>query len=159
MSGTIAGDIVGPSYWAFMATVMAECLDKFINDEEVTPSDIPEGIYDGAKEFFDLVLEAAGDKFPENPPASINAYVIATDALRGSLKPFPTTSQDLKIKLERYAKFVRRLAKPRPLTNHEAVETATSLREFFLSLAQDGEAEMYERSIQAEPLSTGYRLL
>ncbi|HEX8846977.1 MAG TPA: hypothetical protein VF791_20205 [Pyrinomonadaceae bacterium] len=157
MSDTISVDIVGPSYWAFMATVMAECLEKYVNEQKVTPSDIPEGVFEGAEEFFSLALDAAGNARPGSPPASISAYVFATDALRGSLHSFPTTDQELQAKLEKYAAFLKSLTKPHSLTEESDVETATTLRDFFFRLAQDGEIEVYERSVKAEPLPTGYR--
>lgn len=159
MSDTISVDVVGPSYWAYMATVMAECLKKFVEDEEVRPDDIPPAVYDGAKEFFDLVLEAAGDVFPENPPASTNAYVIASEALRGASKPFPATTQDLRAELERYSQFVDDLAEPRDLTGVADKEMAEALKRFFLHLAEDGEAEVYEHSVRFEPMPAGYRLI
>jgi hypothetical protein len=159
MSDTISVDVVGPSYWSYMATVMAECLDTFVEDEKIRPDEIPAAVYDGAKEFFALVLEAAGDVFPENPPASINAYVIASEALRGASKPFPATSQDLRSELERYSRFVDDLAEARRLTKVEDKETATALKRFFLHLAEDGEAEVYERSVRFEPMPAGYRFI
>jgi len=159
MSDTISVDVVGPSYWAYMATVMAECLEKFVAEEEIRPDQIPPAIFDGAKEFFALVLEAAGDTFPENPPASINAYVIASEALRGASRPFPATSQDLRSELEEYSQFVDRLAEPQALTRVEDKEKAETLKKFFLHLAADGESEVYERSVRFEPMPAGYRVV
>jgi hypothetical protein len=147
--------VVGPSYWTFMATVMATRLERFIQSREVTPSDIPEGVYLGAMEFFDLVLGAAGEA-ASYPPASVNAFLIATDVLRGSLRPFPKTSQDLKEKFVKYAKFVQGLNQAHSVTDDDEFETATSLRDFFLSLAQDGEAEQYMQTIQANHTSPGF---
>lgn len=158
MSDTISVDVVGPSHWAFMATVMAECLEKFIDTREVVPSDIPQGVYDDALDFFDLVMGAARGTLAEDPPASINAYVIATDALTGSLKPVPETSEALVSNLGRYAGFMGSLTEAHALSPDE-VETAGSLRDFFRSLAKAGEAEVYVRTIQAEHLTTGYSLI
>jgi hypothetical protein len=159
MSDTISVDVVGPSYWAYMATVMAECLNTFVQQEKVRPDEIPAAVYDGAKEFFALVLEAAGDVFPENPPASTNAYVIASEALRGASKPFPATSQALRAELERYSQFIDDLSEPRELTEAADIETAEALKRFFMHLAEDGEAEVYEHTVGFEPMPAGYRLI
>lgn len=158
MSDTIAVDVVGPSYWSYMATVMAECLGDFLKEAKVEPAEIPPAVYEGAQEFFALVLQAAGDVFPENPPASINAYVIASDALRGVSKPYPATTQDLRVHLQEYSNFINALSKPHLLTEPEQIRLAGSLKEFFSRLAQDGETEVYERAVQFEPIPAGYRL-
>ena len=159
MSDSTSVTAVGPSYWTFMATVMSARLDRFISSREVTPSDIPEGVYQGAKEFFELVRGDTDGSRPKYLPAHINAYVIATDALRASLGPSPQSNQDLLAKLDRYAEFVDGLAEPHPLTEESEVKTAESLRDFFRSLAQDGEAELYMSTIQANHLPAGYTLV
>jgi hypothetical protein len=156
MSETASIAAVGPGHWTFMATLMATRLESFIQRKEVISDEIPEGVYSGVKEFFDLVLAAAGDKRPTSPPASVNAYVIATDALRGSLKPFPETSQDLLAKLDEYAAFVNDLNHTHSIADAKQLEIATSLRDFFRSLAQDGEAELYMQTIQANHTSPGF---
>lgn len=147
---------VGPSYWTFMATVMATRLEGFINSREVVSHEIPEGVYNGVKEFFALVMGATGDNRPKSPPASVNAYVIATDALRGSLRPFPETNQDLLAKLHKYSKFINGLELTHSIADSDELDTATSLRDFFRSLAQDGEAESYMQTIQANHTSPGF---
>jgi hypothetical protein len=142
MSETVPIAAVGPSYWIFMATVMATRLESFIKSREVISDEIPEGVYNGVKEFFDLVMGAAGDNRPKSPPASVNAYGIATVVLRGSLRPCPERSQDFLAKLDKYSKFIKGLDKTHSIADADELETATSLRDFFLGLAQDGEAEL-----------------
>jgi hypothetical protein len=156
MSQTASIAAVGPSYWAFTATVMATRLDSFIKSREVVSDEIPEGVYNGVKEFFALVMGATGDNRPKSPPASVNAYVIATDALKGSLRPFPETSQDLLARLNKYSKFINGLDQTHSIADADELETATSLRDFFRSLAQDGEAEAYMQTIQANHTSPGF---
>ena len=155
MSETASIAAVGPSYWTFMATVMATRLESFIERREVISDEIPEGVYNGVKEFFGLVMGVAGDKRPKSLPASVNAYVIATDALRGSLKPFPE-SQDLLAKLDKYFSFINGLDLSHSIADSDELETAISLRDFFRSLAQDGEAELYMQKIQDNHTSPGF---
>lgn len=150
MSDTLSIDVVGPSYWAYVATVMAECLEKVCHTKRIAPHLIPKGVYRDAKDFFRLVLESAGDSIPENPPASLNAYVIATDAIMSSAHSLPNTREGLGDRLEEYAELVDRLNTPGPLTADE-VETARALQSFFAKLAQAGEAEVYESTLGFAP--------
>src|SRR5260370_42002212 len=82
MSQTVSVGVVGPSHWAYMASVMAEKLQQMRNAKQTGPDQIPVGVYRDAQEFYRLVLEAAGDRTPLNPPASINAYALDADPLR-----------------------------------------------------------------------------
>src|SRR5580704_1412968 len=82
MSQTVSLGVVGPSHWAYMASVMAEKLQHVANAKQTVVGQIPVGVYRDAREFYRLVLEAAGDGTPVNPPASINAYALAADAVR-----------------------------------------------------------------------------
>ena len=157
MSQTVSIGVVGPSYWSYMSAVMAERLEKEIRTKLVEPEDVPKSVYKSALRFFRLVLQAAGDTIPENPPASLNAYVIATKAVKESSKPLPKTDQELETCLRGYLDFVERLQKPRKLTKEE-LETAKALQKFFLQLKQQGEAEAYESYSQfQEPTVMRYR--
>lgn len=132
MSETTSIAAVGPSYWIFMATVMAARLESFIERQQVISEEIPEGVYKGVTYFFELVMGAAGEKRPKSPPPSINAYLVATDALRGSLRPFPETNRDLLARLDRYSTFIKGLGHSHPITDADELETAASLRDFFV---------------------------
>jgi hypothetical protein len=150
MSDTISVDVVGPSYWAYVATVMAECLEEATRSKQVRVGLVPRGVYSDAKEFFRLVLQSVGNGVPDNPPASLNAYVIAADALRNSSDSFPRTREELGQRLAHYSELIDHLGQPRNLTTEE-IEIATSLKEFFERLAQAGESEVYERTVDLEP--------
>src|SRR5436309_2500997 len=100
MSDTISVDVVGPSHWAFVATVMADCLEEVARLRSTRSDLVPKRVYSDAKEFFRLVLQSVGSGVPDNPPASLNAYVIAADALRNSSNSFPQTRQELGTRLE-----------------------------------------------------------
>src|SRR5258708_3341505 len=130
MSRTLSVGVVGPGYWSYTASVMAECLDEITRTKHVDVARIPKGVYDQAQKFFRLVLETATDALPENPPASINAYVIAADVIRGASDPLPQTRKELDNRLERCAHFLGELRASRDITDAE-VETATYLQKFF----------------------------
>jgi len=153
MSETMSIGVTGPSHWSFMASVMAERLEKIGSRKRVEREDVPKGIYSDVRELFRLVLQAADDSLPDNPPASMNAYVIALDAMTGAFQPFPKTRGELKDHLEEYSRFIEGLGQPHTLTPLEA-QTAESLRKFFLKLHQDGESEAYERRVHlAAPIT------
>jgi hypothetical protein len=146
MSDTLSIDVVGPSYWTYMATVMADCLERISISQEVLPNSIPSGVYRDAKSFFGLVMQSAGKDLPENPPASLNAYVIAAYAVKESSDEEPKTLESLAELLEDYSTLLNRLDRPGELNEHE-VNTAKDLQQFFRELAQAGEAEIYERTV------------
>jgi hypothetical protein len=129
-----------------MAAVMASRLQKIARLKRVEAGDIPGGIYNDTRELFRLVLQAANDGVPDNPPASINAYVIALDAMKGVSQSFPKTRRELKERFDEYHAFVSSLREQRTLADKE-VETAKSLAQFFQKLHQDGESEAYERRV------------
>lgn len=143
MSRTIPSDVASASYWSYMAGMMAQQLESIIHSGEVRSNEILKGVYTGALEFFTLVLPAAGDGVPEDPLASMNAYVIAADALRGSLGNSTMAREELNTYLGQYSTFVNDLLRSRVLTAEE-IATAKNLRRFFVRLEKDGEAEVYE---------------
>ena len=133
MSQTISVGVVGPSYWTYMATVMWRRLRKIASARRIETGSIPQGVYTSAQEFFLLVLQGVSDTLAENPLASINAYIIASDVARESSPHVRQTRQDLTKCLEDYSSFINSLANPREL-NAEEVETVKSLEKFFLKL-------------------------
>jgi hypothetical protein len=157
MSETISVGVVGPSHWAYTATVMAECLDEIVKAKNVIPNEIPRGIFLDAKDFFQLVRQATRDTIADNPPASINAYAIATDVVY-SVSATPSNQEQLDTILEEYADLVEELEKPHKLSGTE-IEKLIPLKEFFERLAQEGENEMYEQTISLElPSTIGHRI-
>jgi hypothetical protein len=136
-----------------MAGLMAKSLDLVVGARRVEPNQVPSGVYEDARKFFELVIEATGP-LPANPPASLNAYRIAADAVRGSVSPVPKDRKELREHLTAYGSFIERLTHEGPLSNLE-VATAERLRKFFARLKREGQAEAYERRIMFEPPPLG----
>jgi hypothetical protein len=156
VSETISVGVVGPSHWSYMAAVMAQRLEAVVERRRLEARDIPLGVYLDAKKFFDLVLQEVGGGPRENPPASINAYVIAAHAVREA-QSMPA-AQDVKPSLEEYSRLLLGLQQPRDLTVDE-LNTAGALRKFFLQLRKAGQVEAYERRIRFEEPSPRMRYL
>jgi hypothetical protein len=154
MSQTISVGVVGPSHWAYMATVMAECLEEIAKTHRVPENAVPAGVYQDALEFAQLAVQATGTSVPDNPPASLNAYVIASDVLRGSSQESSQTSGDINEQLKRYEAFLRTLNSPREL-NEDDIGIADPLRRFFVRLKEEGESEAYAKAMYLEPLPIG----
>lgn len=147
MSQTQSVGVVGPSDWLYMATVMQRYLENIANTKRVEELP-PRGIYEAAIEFFDLVLSAVNTtSVPDNPPASISNYLIATTALRGS-QPI-STNTDVVTTLRQFADFVRRLAAPLQTTLSGAEsQVAGDVAAFFARIRSEGEAEAYEERVR-----------
>ena len=154
MSQTISVGVVGPSHWAYMASVMAEKLEQIKNARRTDAARFPKGVYHDALEFYKLVLEAAGDGSPKNPPASINAYAIAADAVRAVCTNVDSRS-DVAKTLHTHQSLLESLQQARILEQQE-VETLSSLQSFFVWLKHEGEADAYERGVGYE-LPVGLR--
>jgi hypothetical protein len=157
MSQTISVGVVGPSHWTFMATVMAECLDVAAKNNRVQPNAIPLGVYRDALAFSQLALEATGADIPDNPPASLNAYVIASDVLRRSSHQLFQTREDINRRLHRYEAFLRTLETPRELTEDDN-EILNSLVAFFRRLKEEGESEAYAKALHLESTQAAFPL-
>ncbi len=153
MSQTASVGVVDPSHWAYMASVMAEKLRQILNAQQTGDAQIPPGVYRDAREFYRLVLEAAGDGTPGNPPASINAYALAADAVRAVQAD--ASRADVEATLGRQKALLDDLQQPRGLSEEE-LNTLSSLRAFFLWLKQEGESDAYERGVRYE-LPVGFR--
>jgi hypothetical protein len=148
---------VGPSHWSYMAGTLARRLGKIVRKKRIEEKDIPQGVYVDAKEFFELIVQALGARLPENPPASMNAYHIASEILRTSVSPAPNNLEDLEGHLERYSTFIHdRMARPTILKRPD-LKTARELRKFFLELEREGEAEAYERRVAFDESSSESR--
>ena len=156
MSQTISVGVVGPSHWAYMAAVMAECLEKIAQTNRIEPNQAPLGVYYDAVEFSRLALQATGKLLPDNPPASINAYMIAADLMRKSSVDLSGSREDVDNRLEKYAAFVVSLNAPRELEPSDR-ELVDSLRIFFLRLKEEGESEAYEGAVHIEPVPMSLR--
>jgi len=153
MSQTVSVGVVGPSHWAYMASVMAERLQQIRNAKQTAAAQIPPGVYRDAREFYRLVLEAAGDGTPGNPPASINAYALAADAVRAVRAD--ASRADVEKTLGKQKALLDKLQQPRGLSEEE-LETLSSLHAFFLWLKQEGESDAYERGVGYE-LPVGFK--
>lgn len=147
MSMTESVGVFETSHWSYMAAMMAKSLGIIIEKRKIEPGDIPAGIMVDAKEFFRLVAQTILVASPENPPASMRAYVIAslTVHAHSPLCHYTVTKAELEKLLLRFGDFVECLEKPADLKETE-VETAKELQQFFLQLHQRGEAEdLYKR--------------
>ena len=153
MSQTVSVGVVGPSHWAYMASVMAAKLRPMVDARRTLAARIPVGVYRDAREFYKLVLEAAGDGTPVNPPASINAYALAADAVRAASAD--ASRADVEQTLHRQKALLDDLGEPRELSGEE-LKTLSSLHTFFLWLKQEGESDAYERSVGCE-LPVGFK--
>ncbi len=148
MSMTHSIGVVGPSHWSYMAATLAERLENILQKKRIEENSIPRGIYAVAKEFFHLIEQALRQNgTPENPPASIKAYVIASDATRSALETSPLSAKEIETSLARYVDFVNQLQHGRELTG-EDLEIAQSLKRFFHQLYLDGESEAYEAGVR-----------
>lgn len=147
-SQTQSVGVVGPSDWLYMATVMQLYLENVADTKRVEELP-PRGIYEAAIEFFDLVLSAVDTtSVPDNPPASISNYLIATTALRGS-QPIKSTNIDVVTTLRQFADFVHRLAEQPHTTLSEAEsQAARDVAAFFARIRSEGEAEAYEERVR-----------
>jgi hypothetical protein len=155
MSQTISVGVVGPSHWAYMASVMAERLQKIGETKRITASQIPAGVYRDALEFYRLVLEAAGDNVPVNPPASVNAYALAADALR-TVCADVSSRTEVEQTLGKQKTLLENLQNARDLSSAE-LKTLSSLRECFLWLKREGESDAYERGVGHE-VPAGFKI-
>ena len=108
---------------------------------------IPAGVYRDAREFYRLVLEAAGDGTPVNPPASINAYALAADAVRAVRTN--ASRGEVEEELAKQKALLDGLQQPRGL-NDDELSTLSSLHSFFVWLRQEGESDAYERGVGHE---------
>ena len=154
MSQTISVGVVGPSHWAYMATVMAECLEEIAKIHRVPENAIPAGVYQDALDFAQLAVQATGTSIPDNPPASLNAYVIASDVLRWSSQESSQTSEEINKQLKLYETFLRSLEKPREL-NDDEIRLVDSLGRFFVRLKEEGESEAYAKAMYLDPMPMG----
>ena len=147
MSQTVSVGVVGPSHWAYMASVMADKLQQIASAKQTVAAKIPVGVYRDAREFYRLVLEAAGDGTPIDPPASINAYALAADAVRA--ESANASRADVEQTLGRQKALLDSLQESRRLSEDE-LKTLSSLRAFFQWLKQEGESDAYERGVGYE---------
>lgn len=145
MSMTIPVGVVGPSYWGYMAREMSNHLESVVHSKSIQ-GNVPRGVYYSALEFFKLVVPVVSHQVPENPPASMNAYMIAADVVRNSPGDRGIKRNDLGDRLRGYLDLVKRLDSPGTL-NDEEVKRAQGLKCFFSKLAQKGETSAYEEAM------------
>jgi len=144
MSQVRSVGVVSPGHWFYMATVMCRSLDKIIAKQRVDDDDLPKGVLAGARDFFHSVRMVISGQMGENPPATLNAYVIAADVAT----PIAQEGHEgLDQRLERFAALVDRLGGRVSLSDDEVV-TASDLRSFFARLQHIGDIEEYERQVR-----------
>jgi len=138
-----------------MAAVMAECLEEIAKTNRVQRSAVPAGVYLDALEFVQLAVQATGASVPDNPPASLNAYVIASDVLRESSQEPSQTSDDINDQLKRYEVFLQSLNNPREL-NEDDGKVVDPLKRFFVRLKEEGDSEAYAKATYLDPAPLGF---
>jgi hypothetical protein len=153
MSQTLSVDVVGPSHWTFMATVMVDSLEQILQAGRVGTTPVPPGVYKDVLAFWQLALQATSGVVPDNLPA-LNAYVVASEALRGSSHASPTR-EDIDEHLVRYEAFLRGLETPKTL-DPEGLKIVNDLKSFFVRLKEEGESEAYTQTMQIETLPIGF---
>lgn len=147
MSMTDSLGIVGPSYWCYMASKLADCLERVVEEGRIEEDPIPKGVYADVVDFFELVLQAVTTSVPNNPPASLKAYAIATEALRSASRVHPPTRDAMRNSLVVFSSFAKDLMQPRNLRPDE-LEVARAMRSFFHQLYLAGESEDYENAVK-----------
>ena len=153
MSQTVSAGVVGPSYWAYMAFIMAECLGEIAGAQCFEPADIPRGVYSDAQRFFHLILEVLGDGGPpRNLAESNNTFLMAAEVAKKSSYSAPTTGQELEDLLKGYASFLDGLSAPRDHLTQEEAALAKDLQAFFSHLHEWGAAERHVRSVRTPAL-------
>jgi len=141
MSYILSVGVVGPSYWSYMAAVMAECLGRVVGASHVETGDFPRVATSDAREFFRLVLQATNDTVPENPPASLSNCVLAITAIKRA--GIVLVAKDYATELSLYSVLISSLEQPYVLTTEE-LRVAKNLQEFFIQIQQWGDEERYE---------------
>lgn len=158
MSLTTSIGLVGPSHWTYTASIMTDRLTHILSAKQVKYDDVPAGVQKSAQRFFRLVRQAARSTTPKSGPASISAYIIASDAMRIASPSFPKSKQLLGKRFEQYDDFLRSFKRPHRLTVEE-MKTAKDLRKFFQYLKQEGEAEDYAKAFHRDESSPGFPIL
>jgi hypothetical protein len=128
---------------------MTEKLTRIVMTRQVNSEEVPLGVQKNAQRFFRLVQQAARNSTPKSGPASLNAYIIASDALRMASPSFPRSKQLVSKRFERYDDLVKSLNRPHRLTVEE-MKTARDLLRFFQYLKQEGEAEDYAKAFHRD---------
>ena len=99
-------------------------------------------------EFFALALRPTRAFVPADPSASLNAYAIATDAIRITAQD-QSNREAIRHSLKECAIFSRSLTKPRRLTSKE-LKRAQDAQMFFQQLYSLGEAEAYANAVRSD---------
>lgn len=146
---TISIGVVGAAHWAYMAEVLATRLGDAVSKGKIDLKKIPRGILKEAQEFFGLVIQAIGDNLPDNPPASMNAYVIAADTVKCSPETNAESAIEIDIRLKAYHQFLTQLTDSGDLSGRQ-LQTAKDLRDFFIHLQLKGQSAMYESAIELD---------
>ena len=146
MSRTPNIGVVGVKYWAYMAKVMAECLNQVIEGKETK---IPIGVLGDAQLFFKVVLKQKTGTHFDNLLAQTNALVIALEILNDYLFFQSQTFREANRQFRRFAELLKYLEdrptvslgigkgwakQPAIPLNRENQKRAVDLRDFFAAL-------------------------
>lgn len=142
MSQTVSVDVVGRSYWAYIAARLVEGLDGHIAGTSSSRV-IPDAVYSDAQEFLKLALEGGADTPPlGNPYACLSNYLIAAGAVRASADQTRNRSE-VQAVLQSYKSCLEQLSTAR--ISDIDIGLARNLRDFFAELQSEGESESYAR--------------
>jgi hypothetical protein len=128
-----------------MAKELARIIGGIVVQKRVDVNSVPNSLYIDAKEFFELVSQYLEEGVPRNPPASANAYMIATRAIR--IASQPQSRAAIRQSLGDYLKFFNNIKKAGALDESQ-LEIAVSLQKFLDQLYRDGQAESYVERVK-----------
>lgn len=146
MSENLLIGVVGPSFWSYTASIMADHLRHVIEQKATDPDHLLKGVFFSASEFFEGVLEAVGEVISINPCASLANYKIATDAILECTHPQLQNSAQIDDRLLKYSEFLRKLEDKRQLSDDELI-VSQEMYQFFIQLEQAGEEETYSEAV------------
>lgn len=154
MSETISVGVVGPSHWVYMAKVMAEVLGKVVQNPRLVIVDIPVGVLHGAVQFSKLVLEGVEPFSSPNPPASLNAFVMAKKVMEKITGHYPDQREVGQLlwgcrAIVGLTRFTCSISK----FNHPEIFQALGfMAKFFYKLSEMGEEERFEKVMSGKEL-------
>ena len=137
---TVVVNTIGPGYWAYTAEVMVEAIDQLL---EGGLPEIPPGVLNSAKNFFDQVLTVMSD----TAGASFSAYAnfkIAAEAFNVSHVPATGSQEVLNTSMQAFLDFVDGFPRSTPLVAEEKL-TAVELRNFFRRIIRAAATERHRQ--------------
>lgn len=125
--------------WTYTAEVMAAHLNHVIKRGRTDPSDLSDvpAVYDHAKGFFPIALEACGEARSANIFESFAYYCIATGFVTISVNPEPQTRDEVNAHIQSYITVIDQLITEQDITT-EHRNAFILTQSFFAKLAELG---------------------